>query len=237
MENKDKELWTYHQVHNKQGFAMCNPRQEMLYRKMKHFIAEKGKVLEIGFGNGALLSLLQEYFQAYGSDISEENIEKIKKENQKASFSLMDVDGKLPYPSNYFDGFVASEVLEHMSNEELKVCVDEMYRVLKSGGYAFITFPANEDLKRNECFCPHCKALFHKYGHKQSWNRKKVHSVFSRFSSIKVSEYYNPFVGVGTLERVFGKIMWITQTTLNTFTSFPDKIFHNKVFVVILEKK
>jgi len=46
---------------------------------------------------------------------------------------------RLPYPDNYFDFIIFSEVLEHLSNE--KKALQELRRVLKSGGKIALTVP------------------------------------------------------------------------------------------------
>lgn len=94
---------------------------------------------------------------------------------------LWDDSWKLLVKDDSLDWFIASEVLEHMTNEELNVCINEIYRTLKKGGLWFITFPANENLKNNECFCPNCWTIFHKVWHKQSFNDKIINTLFIKF--------------------------------------------------------
>ncbi|MEK6824911.1 MAG: class I SAM-dependent methyltransferase [Nanoarchaeota archaeon] len=45
---------------------------------------------------------------------------------------VADINGKLPYPNNYFDEIYCKSVLEHIKN--LGTFSDECYRVLKKGG-------------------------------------------------------------------------------------------------------
>ncbi|GBE17276.1 glycine/sarcosine/dimethylglycine N-methyltransferase [bacterium BMS3Abin15] len=235
--NKDAVLWDYHQTENVAHLIPAYIRQDMLYRKVAKRI-DGGKVIEIGFGDGYLLSKLSNKYECYGADISDKNIEKTKKIlKEKASLSLVGTDGRLPFEDNYFDAFIASEVLEHMSDEELQKTIYEVQRVLMPGGYAFVTVPAEENLKNNECFCPNCKSRFHKWGHKQRWDKEIIKKTFNNFKIIDISEYYNRFVGTNKLENIMGRIMQTIQTTINYFLKFPNKIYRNRNFVIVLKNR
>jgi hypothetical protein len=54
-------------------------------------------------------------------------------------------DLTIPFKDNYFDSVSAYDVLEHLSREgapsAFVLCMNEMYRVLKSGGEAIFVFP------------------------------------------------------------------------------------------------
>ena len=236
MNNNDDNLWTYYQIDNAQNLIQGHPRQEMLFRKISKLIKD-GKVLEIGFGDGYLLNKLSKKYDSYGVDISEENIKKNAKINPGVNFKLIDVDGKLPFEDNFFDVFVASEVLEHMDDKELEVCIKEIKRILKKGGFGILTFPAEENLKKNECFCPNCKTEFHKWGHKQYFNRKIIRMKFSEFQIINISEYFGRHIGKTLFDSLFGLFAWSIQTFINYFIEFPNKFVTNRSYVVILKKR
>ncbi len=236
MNNNDKNLWTYHQIDNSKHLTQGHPRQEMLFRKITRLV-KSGKVLEIGFGDGYLLNKLSKRYESYGADISVENIKKISKTNSEVNFKLIDVDGKLPFKDNFFDVFVASEVLEHMDDEELEVCIKEIKRVLKKGGFGILTFPAEENLKKSECFCPNCKTKFHKWGHKQYFNRKIIRMKFSEFKIVSVREYFGRYIGKTLFDSFFGLFAWSVQTFINYFIAFPNKFVTNRSYVVIIKNR
>ena len=93
-----------------------------------------------------------------GQDLSEENIALTKKDwpEAKVEYLLGDESGKLLVEDNTLDGFIASEVCEHMTDEEIVVVVGEIKRVLKSDSHAIITVPFHENLAKSTHFCPHC---------------------------------------------------------------------------------
>lgn len=233
----DKILWDYHQTENADHLIPGYVRQEYILGKINDYL-KSGKVLEIGFGNGYLLGLMdKENYETYGADISKVNVENIREKLQNTKISLMDTDGVLPYDDEYFNGFIASEVFEHMDDKELEISVKEMTRVIKKGAKAILTFPAEENLEYNECFCPQCGIKFHRWGHKQSWNKRKIKDTFRDFEILEIKEYYNRFVGKSKFENSMGIIMQKIQTILNYFIKFPNKIYHNRIYVIVLEKK
>src|SRR3990172_10902851 len=76
------------------------------------------RILNIGCGN-----------DDYGTD-------RIDMYKTKTTTKVVDLNGKLPYPSYYFDSIRCKSVLEHIKN--LGILADECYRVLKKGGDIYI---------------------------------------------------------------------------------------------------
>ncbi len=65
---------------------------------------------------------------------------------------------ELPFKTNCFDAVICTEVLEHL--QEPGKCMLEIYRVLKTGGYAYITVPQSWGMH----YEPHDYWRFTKYG-------------------------------------------------------------------------
>lgn len=224
--NSDVRLWTHHQTDNAENLALGHSRQREIYEEVRK-IVPGGRALEIGFGDGTLLRMLSQSYECHAADISEANVAQMREKVPGVEFRVMGVDGKLPYPDGFFDLFVASEVLEHMDDAELETALGEIRRVLKDGGHALVTFPARENLKDNECFCPHCGHSFHKWGHKQSWTRERVDSTFRGFRVLKVEERY--FTGENL--NLFGRIEALVRRTASRFREMSGL-----TFLVILRK-
>lgn len=229
-------MWNYFNKENLKEYKWARPRHEMIFRRVKCLISRNSQVLEIGFGTGELLKLLIAYFKCSAIDIAIENVGKIREKLPSVDLKLVNQDGTFPYEDNSFSSCIASEVLEHMSDKELNVAVFEIYRILKKNGYAIITLPAEEDLDKSKCFCPNCENVFHRFGHKQSWNKDKIKKIFKGFENVDISEYYNRFVGESMFENFMGIIMWLMQSCLNFFIKFPNKIYRNRSFVIVLKK-
>lgn len=99
------------------------------------------RILDWGCGCGYLtIPLAKEYekynLEIHGCDISAIAINKLKKycnDNNINNISLkVSEEWKLPYPDDYFDAIVSSDVLGHVS--EPRKSLSELYRVLKKDG-------------------------------------------------------------------------------------------------------
>lgn len=47
--------------------------------------------------------------------------------------------GRIPFNNNYFDGIVASAVIEHIPDNKIDFLISEIFRVLKPGGYLLVS--------------------------------------------------------------------------------------------------
>lgn len=114
--------------------------------KIKELIDYKGKIgLDVGSANGALVFELVKNGakKMYGIDLAEEFIKKSTETAKKRKISnveFKEADAKeLPYPDNFFDFVICTEVLEHVP--DFRVAIEEIERVLKPGGQFVITTP------------------------------------------------------------------------------------------------
>lgn len=101
------------------------------------------KILDIGVGDGIYeKSLSSKGISAefYGVDISQQQLDRAKKVLKVAKKVDLD-EAKLPFPDNFFDIVIVSEVLEHLIFPEK--ALSEAARILKPGGYLVITYPTS----------------------------------------------------------------------------------------------
>ncbi len=105
------------------------------------------KILEGGCGKGNFVySLATRGYDAYGIDFASETIKKINAIVPELKVSEADVR-KLPFESNFFDGYWSLGVIEHFY-EGYHEIAEEIARVLKPGGYLFLTFPYMSPLRK-----------------------------------------------------------------------------------------
>lgn len=101
-------------------------------------------VLDLGCGTGRHLAYLaQEGFNVYGADISETALEHARQWLNREDFTVelkqSDMTA-IAYPDGFFDAVISIFVIYHSTVENMGKAIAEIYRVLKAGGLALLTF-------------------------------------------------------------------------------------------------
>lgn len=108
---------------------------------------KNSRILEGGCGKGSYVYSLQTRgFDVFGIDYAEETVKRVNVAVPQLQISVGDVR-KLPFPNGYFDGYWSLGVIEHFY-EGYSPITDEMSRVIKPGGYLFLTFPFMSPLRK-----------------------------------------------------------------------------------------
>ncbi len=101
------------------------------------------RLLEVGCGRGFYMYAASQFSyikEIHGIDINQKYIDKAKQANHDPRVKLQKASiYSLPYPDNYFDFIIASEILEHLDSDANGL--SELKRVLKKGGTLAITVP------------------------------------------------------------------------------------------------
>lgn len=105
------------------------------------------RVLEGGCGKGQYVYALSSLgYDAYGIDYAKNTIDQIQSVMPELKVSHGDVRN-LPFPDSHFDGYWSLGVIEHFFDGYESIA-NEMSRVIKPGGYLFLTFPQMSPLRR-----------------------------------------------------------------------------------------
>lgn len=105
------------------------------------------RILEGGCGKGNYVySLACRGYDAYGVDYAEKTVRKINEAVPELNVTLGDVRS-LNFDDAFFDGYWSLGVIEHFWDGYDPLAV-EMARVLKDGGYLFLTFPYLSPLRK-----------------------------------------------------------------------------------------
>ena len=104
---------------------------------------QNGKLLNVGCAHGPDFLPFARSFELYGIDFSSEMLRFARQYARKFSFavnlSLADA-GHLPYSAEAFDWAISVAAYHHLRSEEERLkALQELNRVLKPGGEAFIT--------------------------------------------------------------------------------------------------
>jgi tRNA (uracil-5-)-methyltransferase TRM9 len=104
---------------------------------------QRGRLLNVGCAHGPDFPPFGQDFELHGVDFSRKMLQLAQKYADKYKFiaSLVEADARqLPYADESFDWVIAVATYHHIeSNEGRLQALDELKRVLKPGGEAFIT--------------------------------------------------------------------------------------------------
>jgi SAM-dependent methyltransferase len=111
------------------------------------------RILDLGAGTGRhTLLLAREGYEASALDVSPVGIAQLETE---AAAENLRVDARvgeadtLPFTDSYFDGVLCFGVLYYLPEQRMSAAVEEIRRVLKTGGATLITVKSPEDSRRH----------------------------------------------------------------------------------------
>lgn len=174
-------VWDYYQNEAPEVFEGSVARLRYLAKKVK----SRGKVLNIGVGAGIFEELaIKRRLDVYSLDPDKRAIASLRHHfgmNEKAKVGYSQ---EIPFPDDSFDAVVISEVIEHLSDEAIEQTLKEISRVLFFGGHIIGTVPARENLDEQLVVCPKCGQRFHRWGHLQSFDSKRIATILSPYFQI-----------------------------------------------------
>jgi ubiquinone/menaquinone biosynthesis C-methylase UbiE len=102
------------------------------------------RVLDLGCGTGRhLIYLAKEGCEVHGTDISQTGLtyarQWLSQEGLAAELKQSDMTA-IPYPDGFFDAIISIFVIYHGTVEAMSRAIAEIYRVLRFGGLALLTF-------------------------------------------------------------------------------------------------
>ena len=173
-------------------------------------------MLNIGVGSGIFEEMAtKKGLDVYSLDPNPRSIDTIRARFSVRTKAQVGYVQSIPYPSDFFNAVVVSEVLEHLSDEALDDGLREIHRVLVKGGYLLGTVPSRENLKEQIVVCPECGKRFHRWGHLQSFDPARVRALLSPYFQVEEIRE-RPFVTWPTLNWK-GKILVLAKVLLYQF--------------------
>jgi SAM-dependent methyltransferase len=107
-----------------------------------------GPILEGGCGIGVHVAALQNHgYQAIGVDYAAKTMAMVRQYLPRSDVRLGDVRSLVEFPDRHFAGYWSLGVIEHFWSGYEDIA-REMLRVLRPGGYLFLTFPHMSPLRR-----------------------------------------------------------------------------------------
>jgi 2-polyprenyl-3-methyl-5-hydroxy-6-metoxy-1,4-benzoquinol methylase len=176
---KSKRLWDYYGSNPKYspmffGYMAGRLVAKMLFAKTK--ISRNARLLDFSAGRGdivaACLKRMRQEQEIYATDFSDTYVRMIEnrfKNDQRFKGAALTTSLPTAYPDGFYDVVVATEVIEHLLDDELDGMLAECLRILKPGGQVFFTTPNDEDYDASKVLCPDCGCIFHRWQHVRTW--------------------------------------------------------------------
>lgn len=122
-------------------------RNPFIVNSTAKYLPKRSKILEGGCGRGdKVYALWVAGYDAYGIDFAKETVNKINEAVPELNVKFGDLR-HLDFPDCFFDGYWSIGVIEHFFDGYMTIA-EEMYRVLRKGGYLFLTVPTMSVLRK-----------------------------------------------------------------------------------------
>lgn len=159
-------------------------KRRLVRQAIRKNLSPGARILDAGCGTGIMMSELQhDSFNVYGLDKSPVAIKFCQKRGLK-NVHHGNLEKRLPFRANSFDGITCLDVIEHLNHDKLAVA--EFRRILKPGGKIFITVPAYMWL-----WTKHDDILWHKRRYRRNHLEKLVKEIGLKISK---SSYFYSFL-------------------------------------------
>ena len=137
---------SWNEIFKHRGRVFTEPHEGMPGVVQTLNISGAKRVLDLGCGTGRhVVYLAKKGFSVFGLDHSPEairaSLEWLSVENLEADLRAHDMTTRLPFEDDFFDAVVSIQVLHHAVIATIKQIVREVTRVLKPGGFLFVTVP------------------------------------------------------------------------------------------------
>ena len=139
--------------------------------------ASARRLLDLGCGNGLITELLRERHAVVGLDWSLPALGLARGERVCASAA------RLPLRPNVFDLVFCSELLEHLSEEDLQAALREIARL--GAAHLLVSVPNRENTHINEVKCPACRHIFNASHHQRSFTPQSLGALFPGYREVE----------------------------------------------------
>jgi len=202
-------LWRHYQVSDPGVFGGATARLDGVAREVLRRCSSRPTVLTIGIGDGYLERRLRDaHCEVHAVDPDAETVARLRSEGIAAEAAFLE---SLPYADATFDIVVASEVLEHLTQEQGDLGLAQVQRVLRPRGWFVGTVPFREQLEEQQIACPHCGSAFHRWGHCRSFDRDTLRSELDQWFTVERLDCrtFVSFHGRSFTRRMTGAARWL----------------------------
>jgi ubiquinone/menaquinone biosynthesis C-methylase UbiE len=127
-------------------------------------------ILDVGCGDGFITNALPKNLFVVGLDISLAALQHVSQQKIIGSITC------LPFSYQSFDLVMVNDTIEHLSNSEYQLAIEELFRV--SYKYILVTVPFMENLKASFTICANCGNTFQINHHHRAFG---IHNLLGLF--------------------------------------------------------
>jgi SAM-dependent methyltransferase len=179
-----ERIWTHFQNSAPESFDAARPRLDFLIGRIRKHCTARPVVLNIGVGSGYFeRQAARQPWEVHSLDPDARAIASMEGSNVRGHVGFIE---NIPLASQSCHYVVASEVLEHLTDDQGQHALSEIARILNAGGMFLGTVPYQEDLSAGQVVCPRCGELFHRWGHHRSFSLESVRRELTPYFAVKV---------------------------------------------------
>lgn len=225
-----EKIWDYFQNERPDTFAGSVVRLQFLFQKAWQLSHGRPlKVLNIGVGSGWLETRCAGVgWETFSLDPNEKAISRLAERNIVGKVGFIE---QIPFESGSFDVVFCSEVLEHLTKDQLTSGLREAARVLMPGGHLIGSVPYNENIEENVAVCPDCGKVFHRWGHVRSFDRPGLQRLLESSGFRLVEAGTRAFIGFsdGTMKNRIGRLLHLFLGRVGSPLGIPSLYFVAKL--------
>lgn len=240
------QQWSIEDLKRKVGSGKT---YHFLKRFTRRYVPAGGRILEGGCGIGQVVYYLRTLgYESYGVDFAKETIESTRKLFPSLPLSVQDVRS-MNFQDNYFDGYWSLGVIEHFWNGYDDI-IKEARRVIKPGGYLFLTFPVMSPLRKLKARLGFYKELDHAANHDNFYefmlDKRRVVSHLSTYGFLTVRTYsYDALKGLKDefkvlkpfLQKLYDSRGFVARAIRFAMTFFLAQLAGHMMLLVLKKKE
>lgn len=143
----DEAYWDEHWSGDQASKAVRR-KDRFVVQETEARLPKGSKVIDGGCGLAqTVFSLHHSGFDAYGVDYAQKTVDLVKSVAPELKVTVGDVRDLRQFEEGFFDGYWSLGVIEHFYDGYDQI-LSEMRRVVRQGGYAFVTVPSMSPLRR-----------------------------------------------------------------------------------------